>query len=141
MSQFIKIEQSLKNICSECSFHDTEDCVKNKCYIGFSEKVISYAKENSVVSIDDGDKLIPRNDMKYYKEELIAESIAEVCKLCKQCRENHSEQCIISLSRRSLENAVLKENTPFPGSVFMYLMEVSKQNPGFAAKIKLAYEK
>lgn len=141
MLQFAKIEQSLNNICNECSFHNTEDCVKNKCYIGFSEKVIRYAQENSVVSIADGEKLIPHNDMKYYKEELIAESIAEVCKLCKQCRENHSEQCIISLSRCSLENAILKENTPYPGSVLMYLMEVSKQNPGFAEKIKLAYSK
>lgn len=141
MSQFLKIEQSLNNLCNECSYYNTDDCVKSKCYVGFSEKVVNHAKENSVIAIEDGESLIPKNDMKYYREELIADSIAEVCKLCKQCRENHSEQCIISLCRRSLENAILKENTPYPGSVLMYLMGVSKQNPSFAEMIKTAYER
>lgn len=141
MSQFTKIEQSLKNLCSECSFYNSDGCTKSRCYVGFSEKIINHAKENSVKAVEDGESLIPKDDMKYYREELIADSIAEVCKLCKQCRENHSEQCIISLSRRSLENAVLKENTTYPGSVLMYLMEVSKQNPSFAEMIKTAYER
>lgn len=141
MSQFVKIEQSLKNLCSECSCFNTDNCIKSKCDVGFSEKIINHAKEHSVKVIEDGETLIPKDDMKYYREDLIADSIAEVCKLCKQCRENHSEQCIISLCRRSLENAVLKENTPYPGSVLMYLVGVSKQNPSFAEMIRSAYEK
>lgn len=141
MSQFAKIEQSIKNLCSECSYCNSDECTKSKCYVGFSDNIINHAKENSVKTVEDGESLIPRNDMKYYREELIAAAIAQVCKLCKQCRENHSEQCIISLSRRSLENAVLKENTTYPGSVLMYLMGVSKQNPSFAEMIKSAYEK
>jgi hypothetical protein len=140
MSQFIKVEQSLKQICYECPHFDSDGCRKNRCYIGFAENIINHAKENSIIALEDGDKLIPKDDMKYYREDLIAKSIAEVCKLCKQCRENHSEHCIISLCRHSLENTVLKENTPYPGNVLMYLMGVSKQNPAFAEMIKLAYE-
>jgi hypothetical protein len=84
--------------------------------------------------------IIPTQDMKYYKDVLIARSIAEVCKLCKECRDNYSEQCIVSLCRRSLENTVLRENTPYQGNVLMYLMGVHKQNPTFAEQIKLAYK-
>lgn len=141
MSQFVRIEQSLKNLCRECSCFNTDSCVKNKCYVGFSEKIINYAKEHSVKMVEDGEKLIPRDDMKYYREDLIAGSIAEVCKLCTQCRGNHSEQCIISLCRRSLENAVLKENTPYPESVLMYLVGVSRLSHSFAEMIRSAYEK
>lgn len=87
----------------------------------------------------DGDKLIPKHDTKYYKEEMIAEGIASVCKLCKECRTNHSEECIISLSRRSLENTILKENIDYPGNILMYIMEVSKQSEDFAHLISAAY--
>lgn len=140
MSQFEKVEKSLKQICLECPSYNTKECLKSKCNIGFALNTINYAKENSVIVLENGEKLIPTDDMKYYKDELIADSIAEVCKLCKDCRENHSEHCIISLCRRSLENTVLKENTPYPGNVLMYLMNVSKQNPAFAVLIKAAYE-
>jgi len=84
---------------------------------------------------------IPKADMKYYREDLIANSIAEVCKLCNECRENHNEQCVISLCRHSLENTVLKENLVYPGNVLMYLIGVSKQNPAFAEMIKSWYKK
>jgi hypothetical protein len=132
MSQFDKVEMSIQQICIECPNINTDECQKNKCNVGFALKTIDYAKENSVIRIEDGESLIPKQDMKYYKDELIAKSIAEVCKLCKECRENHSEHCIISFCRRSLENTVLKENTPYPGNVLMYLMGVYKQNPTFS---------
>jgi hypothetical protein len=140
MSQFDKVETSLIELCKECCYYNTIECKKNKCNVGFALNTINYAKEKSVIRIEDGESLIPTQDMKYYKDELIAKSIAEVCKLCKDCRENHSEQCIVSLCRRSLENTVLKENTPYPGNVLMYLMGVHNQNPTFAEQIKLAYE-
>lgn len=140
MSQFDKVEISIQQICNECPNLNTNECQKSKCNVGFAYNTINYANEKSVIRIEDGENLIPTQDMKYYKDELIAKSIAEVCKLCKDCRENHSEQCIVSLCRRSLENTVLKENTPYPGNVLMYLMRVSIQNPTFAELIKLAYE-
>lgn len=140
MSQFANVEKSLNQLCNECPNYNISDCKKTKCNVGFTINTINHAKENSVVVLEDGEELIPSEDMKYYRDELIAKSIAEVCKLCKDCRENHSESCIISLCRRSLENTVLKENIPYPGNVLMYLMGVSKQNPIFAEQILLAYK-
>lgn len=140
MSPFDKVEQSLKLICDECSYVNTDRCSNRKCNIAFSKEVINYAKNNSVKVLADGEKLIPKEDLKYYREESIANGIAQVCKLCKECKENHSEQCIISLCRRSLENTVLKENIEYPGNVLMYIMRVSNENQPFANMIKSNYE-
>lgn len=141
LSSFDKVEQSLANICHECSYFGTDKCNNRKCSIGFSKSLVDYAKNNSTATINDGYKLIPKEDFKYYNEELIADSLGEICKLCKECRENHSEQCIISLCRRSLEGTILHEDTVYPGNILMYIIEVSKQNQNFAEMIKRAYER
>lgn len=139
MSTFNNVEKSIKYICNECCYINTDKCSSRKCNVGFSKEVINYAENNSAKVLADGDKLIPKDDLKYYKEDLIADGIAQICKLCKECNENHSEQCIISLCRRSLENTVLKDNAVYPGNILMYIMEVSKQNQAFAGMIKTAY--
>lgn len=139
MSTFNNVERSLDQICNDCCYANTENCSARKCNIGFAKEVIKITKASSIKALTDGDKLIPKHDVKYYKEELIAEGIANVCKLCKECRANHSEQCIISLCRRSLENTILKENVYYPGNILMYIMEVSKQSEDFAHMISAAY--
>ena len=141
MFSFDKVEQSLEAICDECSYINTNECSISKCSIGFPKLLIKHAKDNSVIVVDDGDKLIPNEDFKYYSQELIADSIGEICKLCRECRENHNEQSIISLCRHSLESTVLSEPISYSGSTLMYIMQVSNQNQSFAEMIKKAYEK
>ena len=139
MDYFEKVETSLKEICEECKYDGTNQCVPSRCNIGFALNAIRKAKINGEQAIKDGTKLIPTNDMKFYEENAIAKSIASVCRLCKDCRENHSEDCIVSLSRRSLESTRLKEEVEYPGNVLMYLVNVAKQNSSFADKIKTEY--
>jgi hypothetical protein len=134
-----KVEKSLKEICEECKFYSTNQCVTSKCNIGFAINAINAAKVNNQQVIKNGTKLIPRNDMKVYEENAVAKSIAGVCKLCKECKENHSEDCIVSLSRRSLESTQLKDEIVYPGNVLMYLSNVAKQSPSFSDKIKAEY--
>jgi hypothetical protein len=140
LSSFNKVEESLNKICNECTYLNTDKCNNKNCNIAFSKSVISYALNNSAITLDNGDKLIPDSDFKYYHEELLAEAISEIRKLCKQCSEDHSEQCVISLCRRSLESTILKEKATYPGNTLLYIMEVAKQNPDFANMIKRAYE-
>lgn len=140
MSAFNKVDLTLKEICNNCDYVNTEKCSNLTCLISFSKKLINYAKDNSAQVLKDGFKIIPQKDFKSYNTDLIASSVGEICKLCKECKENHSEECIISLCRRSLENTTLRDNVTYPGSIFMYLMEVSKQNSTFAEMIKKAYE-
>lgn len=139
MDCYEKVEASLKNICEECKFYKTNQCIPSRCNIGFASNAIKAAKTNGQQTIKDGVKLIPIDDMKIYEENSIAKSIASVCKLCKECREHHNENCIVSLSRRSLERTRLEEEVIYPGNVLMYLVNVAKQNTSFSDKIKTEY--
>ncbi|MFZ5967439.1 MAG: hypothetical protein ACOYVK_09740 [Bacillota bacterium] len=139
MDYFEKVEASLSELCEECVNYATDRCVKSKCYIGFAANAIRAAKVNGEKVITDGSKLIPKEDMKFYEKSSISKSIANVCRLCKECKENHSEDCIISLTRRSLESTHLQEAVAYPGNVLMYLVNVAKQNVDFADNIKNQY--
>lgn len=139
MNYYDKTVASLNEICEECKYYGCSECVPSKCNIGFSLNAIKSAHINGEKSIDDGVKLIPKNDMKMYEENALAKSIACICKLCKECRGNHNENCIISLSRKSLESTRLKEDVVYPGNVLTYLLNVAKQNQVFSNKIKTEY--
>lgn len=139
MDYYEKVKTSLKEICEECNRYETNQCIKSTCNIGFSLNAIKEANTNGVKAIKDGTKLIPTTDMKFYEENAIATGIASVCRLCKDCRENHSENCIVSLCRRSLESTHLKEGVEYPGNVLMYIVNVAKQDSSFADKIKTEY--
>lgn len=139
MDCYEKVETSLKEICEECNYYETNQCVKSTCNIGFALNAIKEANMNGEKAIKDGTKLIPTTDMKFYEENALAKGIASVCRLCKNCRENHSENCIVSLCRRSLERTHLKEEVEYPGNVLMYIVEVAKQDSCFADMIKTEY--
>lgn len=140
MNYYEKVEENLKKICEECKFYGTSQCVPSRCNIGFASNAIKAAKINGQQVINDGVNLMPKNDMKVYDENLIAKSIASVCKLCKECKGGHSENCIVALSRRSLERTHLKDDVVYPGNVLMYLLNVSKQDSSFSDKIKAEYD-
>lgn len=134
-----KAEASLIEICEECKYYDSSECAPSKCNIGFSLNAIKSSNANGKKFISDGVKLIPKNDMKIYEENSLAKSIACICRLCKECKENHNENCIVSLSRKSLENTRLKEEVVYPGNVLTYLLNVAKQDEVFSNKIKTEY--
>jgi len=77
--------------------------------------------------------------LKYYDEKVIATGIVNICRLCKECNENHNENGVIALTRRSLEYTQLKEKIAYPGNIILYLMNVTKQKPELAELIKQEY--
>jgi hypothetical protein len=133
------IERVVEEICEDCSYKGTEKCSHRKCTIGFTKYVVKNVKDSSVGSIADGESLIPKDDLKYYEDKLVAEGIANICRLCKECNENHSENCVVALMRRSLEYTQLKDRIAYPGNILMYLANVAKQKPELAELIKQEY--
>ena len=133
------VENNINEICNECCNKDSEKCNFRNCNIGFADYVIKNIKNNSVYVIDDGESLIPRDDLSYYDERIVAKGVAAICKLCKQCNEKHNENCVISLIRRTLEYTQLKDKMVYPGNTLLYLMELSKQNPKFSKLINQEY--
>lgn len=139
MDYLNNLGNNIREICDECSHKGSEKCSYRKCNIGFADYVAKNIKNNSTYSIADGESLIPKDDLKYYDEKIVARGIANICRLCKECNENHSEDCVIALIRRSLEYTQLRDKITYPGNVIIYLMNVSKQKPELAELIKQEY--
>lgn len=139
MDYLNNVEKNVKVICDECCHIGTKQCNYRRCNIGFVDYVAKNIKNNSTYSIADGENLIPKSDFKYYDEKVIARGIANICRLCKDCNENHSENCVIALIRRSLEYTQLRDKIVYPGNVILYLMNISEQKPEFAELIKEEY--
>lgn len=133
------IEHVVEGICEECHHKETEMCNYRKCSIGFTKYIVKNVKENSIRSIEDGESLLPKDDLKYYEEKMVAGGIANICRLCKECNENHSENCVIALMRSSLEYTQLKGRIEYPGNIIMYLINLTKQKPELAELIKQEY--
>ncbi|NSB89733.1 hypothetical protein [Clostridium saccharobutylicum] len=139
MDYLSNLENDMKEICDDCCQKGSDNCNYRKCNIGFSKYVVENIKDKAIKSIEDGENLIPKDDLKYYEDKIIARGIANICKLCKECNTNHSENCVIALTRRSLEYTQLKDKIDYPGNILMYLMNVSKQNIELAQSIKNEY--
>lgn len=125
----------LSNFCTDCDDNAMKQCKEATCLVGFAKKVVRFSTEKGVLDIPGASKLIPTGDFKPYYQESVSKAIAESCKQCKECRDNHSPDCVISLVRTSLEHAVLQEQVNYPGSVFMYLAKVKQQNSELSSQI------
>ncbi len=141
MSYVDRTIKNLHNICLDCENLGTTKCIRAKCSVGFSLNLIDLVKENKVMIIKDGLTLIPKEDTKYYDDRMIAICIASICKLCKGCNENHTELCVVSLARKSIEGVVLKELLDFPGNVLTYIVSVAEQNEDFANLIMKEFKR
>lgn len=139
MDYLNNLEDILKEVCNECEHKGSEKCNYMKCNIGFADYVVKKTKNNAIYSIADGENLIPKDDFKYYDEKVIGRGIANICRLCKECNENHSENCVIALTRRTLEYTQLKDKIAYPGNIILYLMNISEQKPELAELIRQEY--
>nr|WP_204618563.1 hypothetical protein [Desulforadius tongensis] len=119
----------LEKFCNECDDKDTANCKEANCLVGFGKKTLRFAIQKGVLDIPGAHNLIPKNDFKPYYPESVAAALAETCNQCRECRDNHSADCVISLVRNALESAVLQEEIDYPGSVFMYMAKIKEQNP------------
>ena len=133
------LENNINEICRDCSYKDSEKCNFRKCNVGFANYVIQNIKDKSINIIEGGEYLIPKDDMRYYDERIIAGGIANTLKMCKGCNENHNEDCVIALIRRTLEYTQLKDRIAYPGNMLGYLVNLSKQKPEFGELIKQEY--
>nr|WP_238446394.1 hypothetical protein [Desulforamulus ruminis] len=132
---FETLMKMLNDFCQNCDTLSAGQCKESTCLVGFAKKVLHFADQKGVLDIPGASKLIPQNDLKPYYSDAISKTIAESCKLCKECRDNHSPDCVISLVRTSLEHAVLQEQIDYPGSVFMYLAKVKQQSEEISTQI------
>ena len=122
----------LQKICSECDLYQTQECKPATCIVGFALRSLQFARQKGILDIPGAARHIPRSDMKHYFVGNIIPALGETCRQCRECRDNHSPDCVIALTRTCLENAILPENISYPGSIFMYLAALKQQDPEVA---------
>lgn len=111
------------------------------CLVGFGKKALRFSIQKGLLDISGAKKMIPTGDFKAYYPEMVAPGLAETCRQCRQCQDNHSPDCVIALARTCLEYTTLSGEIDYPGSVFLYLARVKEQNPQLSALIAAELKK
>ncbi len=133
--------KAIYNAVDRCckTVNECGECTNLKCLIGFARQVARYGLEKNMVQIPDGEKLIPGDDARvYYQEDLIS-ALVETLRQCKNCRENHTPSCGVSLIRSSLELALIGENIEYKGDVLSYLVDLGKAKPAVGQLVMARY--
>lgn len=128
----------LQNCCrteSTCG-----QCQNESCTIGFAKKCIKDYMKEPKKAVPHGKEHIPTTDFKVFDEIELETAIAHILKECKDCKEDHTEDCIINVIRNCYEVGLLGDIHPYEGSAFQYLMYLNTNYPEKAAKIADTYK-
>ena len=78
-------------------------------------------------------------DLKPFNELELETAIAHILKECKDCKEDHTENCIINVIRNCYEVDLFGEIQDYAGSALQYLMYVKENFPEHSAQIADIY--
>ncbi len=131
------IGNDLENCCRGESL--CGQCRGNECTIGFAKQCIANYKKAPKKEVPDGINKIPTTDFRIFDEIELETAIAHILKECKDCKEDHTENCIINVIRNCYEVSLLGDVHPYEGSSFQYLMYLKANFPDKAAYIADIY--
>lgn len=120
-----------QSICGQCQ--------EENCIVGYAKKCIEDYRKEPKKEIPNGTEHIPTMDCKAFDETKLEFAIAHILKECKDCREDHVEDCIINIIRNCYEVGLLGDVQPYEGSAFQYLMRLKTEFPENSIQIADAY--
>lgn len=115
-------------------------CQGEACTIGFAKQCIENYRKEPKKEVPDGTERIPVSDFKVFEEEELEIAIAHILKECKDCKEDHTENCIINVIRNCYEVGLFGDLHPYEGSALQYLMYLQANFPEKAVKIADIYK-
>lgn len=131
------IGEDLENCCigeSVC-----QQCQGKMCTIGFAKECIRNYKKAPQKEVPGGAANIPTMDFKVFEEEELEVAIAHILKECKDCKEDHTEDCIINVIRNCYEVGLLGDIQSYEGSSLQYLMYLKANFPEKSGRIAEIY--
>ena len=114
-------------------------CQGKSCTIGFAKHCIQNYKIEPKKEVPGGTEDIPLTDFKVFDEEELETAIAHILKECKECKEDHTEDCIINVIRNCYEVGLLGDIHPYEGTALQYLMFLKENHPDKASQIASIY--
>lgn len=121
------IENDLEHCCRSEAV--CGQCRGEECIIGFAKHCISDYKKAPKKEVDGGTGRIPTTDVRLFDETELETAIAHILKECKDCKEDHVEDCIINVIRNCYEVSLLGDTHPYEGSSIQYLMYLKNNFP------------
>ncbi len=134
-----RIWKDLQNCCMEQSV--CSQCQSEKCIIGYAKKCIKNFEKEPKKEIPGGTKQIPMTDYKAFDEMELEIAIAHILKECKDCKEDHVEDCIINVIRNCFEMGLFDKTLPYEGSALQYLVSLKSDFPEKSIQIADSYLK
>ena len=121
-----------KGLNAELIAEDLEHCCRGEgecvacqgrlCNIGFAKQCIKAYQIEPKKEVPGGPEQIPTTDFKVFDEAELETAIAHILKECKNCKEDHTEDCIINVVRNCYEVSLLGDTHPYEGTSLQYLM-------------------
>lgn len=130
---FPRIKASLQACCH--SEADCGTCKGRECLIGFAKIVSDYAGVKHTLNIPNGVAMVPTSDFKTYEADDVAKALAIINLECKNCMDNHDDNCIVNIIRSTLEVALVGNHVDFQGNPLMYLMTLNSLNAEAGGKV------
>jgi len=142
-------EEHKKGLNAELIGEDLELCCRGEdlcgqcqgrlCTIGFAKQCIRDYKKAPKKEVPGGAGNIPTTDFKVFDEVELETAIAHILKECKDCKEDHTEDCIINVIRNCYEVGLLGDVQAYEGSSLQYLMFLKSDFPEKADRIAGIY--
>ncbi|ASW42587.1 hypothetical protein [Clostridium isatidis] len=114
-------------------------CDRKNCLVGYGTECIKECMINKVTYVMNGYENIPITDTKVYDKENIMNGIIDILKLCKNCKENHFNNCIVNILRSCYEVILLGEEKDYKGSALLYINDLKASNPEIADELFKRY--
>ncbi len=122
-----------ESICGQCQ--------KEACTIGYAKQCIKNFLKEPKKEVPNGTERIPTTDFKVFDEVELEIAIAHILKECKDCKADHTEDCIINVIRNCYETALLGDVHPYEGSALQYLMYLNANFPDKSIRIAEEYKR
>ena len=129
------VENDLEHCCNICG-----QCQNEACVIGYGKHCIKEYRQEPKKLVPNGTEKIPTTDFKTFDEAELEIAIAHILKECKDCKEDHDENCIINVIRNCYEVGLLGVVQPYEGSTIQYLMRLQSDFPEKTAQVAEAYK-
>lgn len=138
-----------KGLNAELVWEDLENCCRSEavcgqcqgeaCTIGYAKQCIQNYQREPKKTVPDGTEHIPTSDFKVFEEADLEIAIAHILKECKDCKEDHTENCIINVIRNCYEVSLFGDVHSYEGSALQYLMYLKSNFPDKAVRIADIY--
>ncbi len=111
------------------------NCNKKECIVGYGQNCLTQCMKDSVTYVENGTDHIPYTDFKVYDEEEFEKGIAHILRLCRSCKTDHFDNCIISVLRNCYEIGLFGEAQEYEGNNLVYLASLHTKYPEKAQRV------